>query len=86
LLPGQALYERQLSVDEVHAISKIDTWFLRRLERIADHSRALKTAASLEALGKEVCVLNTTLYTTLCIPNTTPNIELHVLAVDHCVL
>ena len=53
-LAQQALYNKQLTVDEVHEISKIDTWFLRRLERIANYSHTLTEAKSLDALGKEV--------------------------------
>jgi carbamoyl-phosphate synthase (ammonia) len=31
---AQALYEKSLTVDEIHEITKIDHWFLRRLENI----------------------------------------------------
>lgn len=31
-----------MTVDEIHEVSKIDHWFLRRLERIAKHSRTME--------------------------------------------
>ncbi|CAM9583970.1 unnamed protein product [Chrysoparadoxa australica] len=38
---AQALYDGSFSVDEIHNLSKIDHWFLRRLERIALFSKKL---------------------------------------------
>eukprot|EP00611_Tribonema_gayanum_P008557 TRINITY_DN1813_c0_g1_i1.p2 TRINITY_DN1813_c0_g1~~TRINITY_DN1813_c0_g1_i1.p2 ORF type:complete len:128 (-),score=33.27 TRINITY_DN1813_c0_g1_i1:1332-1715(-) len=51
---AQALYEGSMTVDEVHNFSKIDRWFLRRLERIAKHSREVLSGSSLEAMTEEV--------------------------------
>lgn len=33
-----------MAVDEIHDVSKIDHWFLRRLERIAKFSRKLEVS------------------------------------------
>ena len=43
-----------MSVDEIHDISKIDRWFLRRLERIANYSKTLKCLKSTDGLSREV--------------------------------
>jgi len=34
---AQAMHDKSLSVQEIHDITKIDHWFLRRLENIVDH-------------------------------------------------
>ncbi|CAN0503095.1 unnamed protein product, partial [Discosporangium mesarthrocarpum] len=39
---GQVLAEGSMTVDEIHEVSKIDHWFLRRLERIADFGKDLE--------------------------------------------
>lgn len=31
-----------MTVDEIHEVSKIDHWFLRRLERIANYSKEMQ--------------------------------------------
>lgn len=38
----QVLAEGSMTVDEIHAVSKIDHWFLRRLERIANFSKVME--------------------------------------------
>ena len=42
---AQALHEKSMTVDEIHDITKIDHWFLRRLENI------VKTKDSMETMG-----------------------------------
>ncbi|TMW60483.1 hypothetical protein Poli38472_000525 [Pythium oligandrum] len=50
---AKALKEGILSIDEVHQITKIDTWFLTRLQRIADVDVNLTAKSALEAVTKE---------------------------------
>ena len=38
----QILAEGSMTVDEIHQVSKIDHWFLRRLERIANFSKKMQ--------------------------------------------
>lgn len=39
---AQVLAEGSMTVDEIHDVSKIDHWFLRRLERIANFSKTME--------------------------------------------
>jgi len=45
---AQALYEKTLSVKEIHDITKIDEWFLRRLEAIVKTWDKMSSTTSLE--------------------------------------
>ena len=35
-----------MTVDEINAVSKIDHWFLRRLERISDFSKKMQVGTT----------------------------------------
>jgi len=50
---AQALYDESMSVDEIHDVSKIDKWFLRRLENIAQFSKRLTKCNSSKNLKKD---------------------------------
>ena len=50
---AQVLKERTMTVEEVHALTQIDHWFLRRLERVARHRDVLEAAGSLGKLAVE---------------------------------
>lgn len=41
------------SVDKIHELTKIDKWFLHKLQNIVDHERKLQSLGSLNALSKE---------------------------------
>jgi len=47
---GNAMLEKGYSVDKIHDLTKIDKWFLYKLENIAKTQRDLKAAGSLEAV------------------------------------
>lgn len=38
----QVLAEGSMTVDEIHDVSKIDHWFLRRLERITNFGKKMQ--------------------------------------------
>lgn len=50
LFDTQVLAEGSMTVDEIHEVSKIDHWFLRRLERIANHSKEMEVFLFLTCL------------------------------------
>lgn len=50
---AQAFKEKSKTVEEIHELTKIDHWFLRRLERIAKHRDVLEKAGSLDALSTD---------------------------------
>ncbi|KAL2113630.1 hypothetical protein VUR80DRAFT_3084 [Thermomyces stellatus] len=52
LAVGQAMLHENYSVDKVHELTKIDKWFLHKLQNIVDCNNELKQAGSLEALKK----------------------------------
>lgn len=53
LAVGQAMLHENYSVDKVHELTKIDKWFLHKLQNIVDCQNELKQAGSLEALKKD---------------------------------
>lgn len=54
LAVGQAMLNENYSVDKVHEITKIDKWFLYKLQNIVDMRNALQEIGSLFGLQKEV--------------------------------
>lgn len=52
LAVGQAMLHENYSVDKVHELTKIDKWFLYKLQNIVDCTRELQSAGSLQALRK----------------------------------
>ncbi|KAL0469092.1 carbamoyl-phosphate synthase [Neurospora intermedia] len=53
LAVGQAMLHENYSVDRVHELSKIDKWFLYKLQNIVDCQKEMQQLGSLEALKKE---------------------------------
>lgn len=53
LAVGQAMLHENYTVDRVHELTKIDKWFLYKLENIVNCTRELQEIGSLEALKKE---------------------------------
>lgn len=53
LAVGQAMLHKGYSVDKVHDLTKIDRWFLHKLQNIVDCARGLESAGSLDALRKD---------------------------------
>ncbi|KAG8996237.1 carbamoyl-phosphate synthase (glutamine-hydrolyzing) cpa2 [Tulasnella sp. JGI-2019a] len=51
---AHAMYNENYSVDKIHDITKIDKWFLYKLDNIVQTSRALKAAGSIEAVDHEL--------------------------------
>ncbi|KAM5477191.1 carbamoyl-phosphate synthase (glutamine-hydrolyzing) cpa2 [Microsporum audouinii] len=54
LAVGQAMLHEGYSVDRVHELSKIDKWFLYKLQNIVDMHRSLQQIGSLFGLQKSV--------------------------------
>ncbi|WEW58491.1 carbamoyl-phosphate synthase (glutamine-hydrolyzing) cpa2 [Emydomyces testavorans] len=54
LAVGQAMLHENYSVDKVHELTKIDKWFLYKLQNIVDMHHALKDIGSLFGLKKEI--------------------------------
>jgi carbamoyl-phosphate synthase large subunit len=54
LAVGQAMLHENYSVDKVHELTKIDKWFLYKLQNIVDMHNELKEIGSLFGLKKEV--------------------------------
>ncbi|KAF8437769.1 hypothetical protein BGX38DRAFT_1273893 [Terfezia claveryi] len=54
LAVGQAMIHENYSVDKLHDLTKIDKWFLYKLQNIVNMERELKKLGSLSALSKEV--------------------------------
>ena len=54
LAVGQAMLHENYSVDRVHELSKIDKWFLHKLQGIVDMHRELEGIGSLFGLRKEI--------------------------------
>ncbi|RCI15625.1 hypothetical protein L249_3355 [Ophiocordyceps polyrhachis-furcata BCC 54312] len=52
LAVGQAMLHENYSVDRVHDLTKIDKWFLYKLQNIVDCTRELEDAGGLQALTK----------------------------------
>lgn len=53
LAVGQAMLHENYSVDKVHQLTKIDKWFLYKLQNIVDCTRELEAAGTLQALGRD---------------------------------
>jgi carbamoyl-phosphate synthase large subunit len=53
LAVGQAMLHENYSVDRVHGLTKIDKWFLYKLQNIVTCQRDLEKAGSLNALKKD---------------------------------
>ncbi|KAF4457017.1 carbamoyl-phosphate synthase arginine-specific large chain [Fusarium albosuccineum] len=53
LAVGQAMLHENYSVDKVHELTKIDKWFLYKLQNIVDCTRELQAAGGLENLKKD---------------------------------
>lgn len=53
LAVGQAMLHENYSVDRVHALTKIDKWFLHKLQNIVNCTRELQQAGSLEAVRED---------------------------------
>ncbi|RQM06927.1 hypothetical protein DH86_00000076, partial [Scytalidium sp. 3C] len=54
LAVGQAMLHEGYTVDRVHELSKIDKWFLYKLQNIVDCTRELEEVGSLYGLKKEL--------------------------------
>ncbi|KAF2459874.1 carbamoyl-phosphate synthase arginine-specific large chain [Lineolata rhizophorae] len=54
LAVGQAMFNEGYSVDKVHELSKIDKWFLYKLQNIVDLTRELEDIGSLFGLKEEI--------------------------------
>ena len=54
LAVGQAMLHENYSVDQVHELTKIDKWFLYKLQNIVDVHRELEHVGSLFGLKKEL--------------------------------
>lgn len=54
LAVGQAMLHENYSVDKIHDLSKIDKWFLYKLQNIVDVHHELKDVGSLFGLKKEL--------------------------------
>lgn len=53
LAVGQAMLHENYSVEKVHDLTKIDKWFLYKLQNLVDCTRELEAAGGLEALQKD---------------------------------
>ncbi|KAK7419005.1 carbamoyl-phosphate synthase (glutamine-hydrolyzing) cpa2 [Neonectria magnoliae] len=53
LAVGQAMLHENYSVDKVHDLTKIDKWFLYKLQNLVDCTRDMEAAGSLQALKKD---------------------------------
>ncbi|KAL8388411.1 hypothetical protein RB595_009264 [Gaeumannomyces hyphopodioides] len=53
LAVAQAMVHEGYSVDKVHELTKIDRWFLHKLQNIADLAREIESAPSLQSLRKD---------------------------------
>lgn len=49
-----AMFHKNYTVDQLHDLTKIDKWFLYKLDNIVQTVYALKTAGSIENLDKEI--------------------------------
>ncbi|KAK0730683.1 hypothetical protein B0H67DRAFT_478348 [Lasiosphaeris hirsuta] len=53
LAVGQAMFHKNYTVDRVHELTKIDKWFLHKLQNIVDCTKELQQIGSLKGLRKE---------------------------------
>ncbi|KAG1818331.1 hypothetical protein EV424DRAFT_1472759 [Suillus variegatus] len=49
-----AMYNKNYSVDQLHDLTKIDKWYLYKIDNIVQTSRAIKTVASIEDIDFEL--------------------------------
>ncbi|KAF3046522.1 carbamoyl-phosphate synthase (glutamine-hydrolyzing) cpa2 [Didymella heteroderae] len=54
LAVGQAMYHEGYTVDRLHELTKIDKWFLHKLQNIVDCTKELEEIGSLFGLKKEI--------------------------------
>ncbi|TGZ81855.1 carbamoyl-phosphate synthase [Ascodesmis nigricans] len=54
LAVGQAMLHEGYSVDKLHDLTKIDKWFLYKLQNIVDKQKELKDAGGLDAITSEL--------------------------------
>lgn len=54
LAVGQAMLHENYSVDKVHELTKIDKWFLHKLQNIVDCTKELQAVGNLEGLKKDL--------------------------------
>ncbi|EAT88005.2 hypothetical protein SNOG_04245 [Parastagonospora nodorum SN15] len=54
LAVGQAMYHEGYTVDQIHDLTKIDKWFLHKLQNIVDCTHELEEIGSLFGLKKEI--------------------------------
>lgn len=54
LAVGQAMYHEGYTVDRIHELTKIDKWFLHKLQNIVDCTKELEEIGSLFGLKKEI--------------------------------
>lgn len=49
-----AMYNKNYSVDQLHDLTKIDKWYLYKIDNIVQTSRAIKTVGSIEEIDHEL--------------------------------
>lgn len=54
LAVGQAMLHENYSVDKVHELTKIDKWFLHKLQNIVDCTKELQAVGNLDGLKKDL--------------------------------
>ncbi|KAI0447417.1 carbamoyl-phosphate synthase [Xylaria telfairii] len=54
LAVGQAMLHEGYTVDRIHELSKIDKWFLYKLQNLVDCTREMEAVGNLEGLKKEL--------------------------------
>jgi carbamoyl-phosphate synthase large subunit len=54
LAVGQAMLHENYSVDRVHELSKIDKWFLYKLQNLVDCTREMEAVGSLDELKRDL--------------------------------
>ena len=51
---GQAMLEKNYTIDQIHNLTKIDKWFLYKLGNIVNTQHDIKQAGSLENIPQEL--------------------------------
>jgi carbamoyl-phosphate synthase large subunit len=51
---AHAIYNKQYTVDQIHDLTKIDKWYLYKIDNIVQTRHAIKAAASLENVDQEL--------------------------------
>ncbi|KAI0914875.1 carbamoyl-phosphate synthase [Ustulina deusta] len=54
LAVGQAMLHEDYTVDRIHELSKIDKWFLYKLQNLVDCTKEMEAVGSIEGLKKEL--------------------------------